>query len=267
MYNLLKQHQLRLLLARDKLISKNTFESGLEDWKVTSGEWHKITIDSNVDQSSGLDGNLALDALGSYDGGVVEKRVTLKNYGEIVFEHYVQNEKNEGVNLLKFSIDGVVKLEVKGPSPWYRCEPIGLTPGEHVLTFEYITGGSVSGKKAVVDTVTIYEAKDVKCLITESTPPKPVKNIAENKTLRGYSIYQEMVVSNTLIEFTAAFNGLEYRDFIIHHDKIFYYVDEFGTCYRGLLNDEFEIQSKALKHLYFIDLSMSANSRVGTGFC
>lgn len=37
MYDLLKEHQLRLLLARDKVILKDTFDSGVDGWSVVRG--------------------------------------------------------------------------------------------------------------------------------------------------------------------------------------------------------------------------------------
>lgn len=266
MHNLLVNHSLRLLLAKDKLICNDTFESGLGDW-VERGDWHKVTVDSNADQSSGLDGNLALDCMGSYEGGTVEKTIELSNYGEISFEHYVQNNKNESNNYLRFYIDDLLKLEIKGPSPWYRCDPIGLTPGEHTLKFEYVYEGEKNDKKTVVDTITIHEAKDVSCLITDYTPPKPIKNLAKNEVLRGHTTYQEMVESDTEIEFVAAFNGLEFHEFMINSDRVFYFVDEFGVCYRGIFEDAPEPKSIAMKKVYFVDLTMVASSKAGIGFC
>ncbi len=266
MHTLLKNPSLKLLLARDKLIMQDTFENGLGSWQ-TDGSWHKVTVDSNADQSSGLDGNLALDCMGAYEAGTVEKTVELQNYGEISFEHYVQNNKNEGTNYLKFYIDDTLKLEIKGPSPWYRCDPIGLTPGEHTLKFEYVLEGAPNEKKAVVDTIVIEEAKDVPCLITTYKPPKPIKNLAKNSILRGYTTYQEMVESDTEIEFVAAFNGLEFHEFMIQSDREFYFVDEFGVCYRGIFEEAPEPKSIALRKVYYVELILVASSKVGIGFC
>ena len=266
MHTLLKRPVLRLLLAKYKLIAEDTFENDLGTWQ-TDGSWHKVTVESNIDQSSGLDGNLALNCMGAYESGIVEKTIQLENYGEISFEHYIQNNKNEGANYLRFYIDDALKLEIKGPSPWYRCDPIGLTPGEHKLKFEYVFEGTRNEKKAVVDTIIIEEAKDVPCLITTYTPPKPIKKLASNSILRGFTTYQDMVESDTEIEFVAAFNGLEFHDFMIHSDQIFYFVDEFGVCYRGIFESGVEPKSIALKKVYYVELVMVASSKVGIGFC
>ena len=267
MGQLVKNPQIKLMLAKHKLVMKDTFESTSCGWVTTQGEWHKVTVDSNADQSSGLDGTIAVDSFGSYQGGRTGKYVNLDNYSEVSFEHYIQNDKVKGKNKLLFYVDGVVKVEVTGPSPWYRCEPIGLTPGKHYLEFEYIPDGEVMGKKAVVDTITIWESRDINCLITEHTPARPIKGIAENKTLRGYSIYQQMVRSSTMVEFTAMFDGLSYHDFSIHQDEVFYYLDEFGVCYRGILFEPFEPKSKSFKTLFYVDINIKANNPVGVGFC
>lgn len=277
-HRLLKYPNLRLMLAKDKLIMENTFDADLCGWTVTDGEWHKMTIFSNVDESSGLDGNdLAIDTAGSYDGGTMEKTIQVDNYSEISFEHYVQNNwvakegSGESVripNYLRFYVDGILKLEVQGPSPWYRCTPIGLTPGRHHLKFEYdLNGGSRESKKAVVDTITIHKAKDINCQITTYYPAVPVKNLAQNQTLRGFSIYQEMTESDTKIEFAALFEARYFHEFMINHDKIYYFLDEFGVCYRGTFPESIEPKSIAQCNLYGISLTMIAGQKTGVGFC
>lgn len=275
---LLHNPRLRLMQAKYNLSMENSFESDLCGWAVTDGEWHKMTIDSNADNSAGLDGEAkAFNTAGSYDGGSMEKTVWLNNYGEISFEHYVQN--NEPYlddqynviripNYLRFYVDGILKLEIEGPSPWYRCAPIGLPPGRHHLKFEYdLNGGKRELKKAVVDTITIHEAKDIKCIINSYYPPTPVKGLADNKILRGFSVYQEMVESDTKIEFTAIFQGKYFHEFMINNDKIYYFLDEFGVCYRGSFPEMIEPKSIALGEIYGITLTMIAGQKTGVGFC
>lgn len=283
-YELLNYHSLKLLLARDKLIMKDDFERGTGDfygwdtWMTGGGElqhgWHIMTIESNEDASSGLEGDTAVNTFGAWYESIAEKEIELENYGEISFEHYIKNDPlkdglpREG-NILRFYIDEQLKLEVKGPSPWYRCEPIGITPGRHKLKFEYILPEDKNPyeRKAVIDTITVYQARDVKCLITEYTPPKPVKGTSKTAILRGFTIYQEMTEADTNIEFSAVFEGLDYHDFILHASSIFYFVDEFGVCYRGLFDGEIEPKSIALSKQYITNLTMTAGQKTGVGFC
>lgn len=268
MHRLLKNPRLKLYLARDKKIMEDTFSSNLDGWQVTQGEWHKMTIDTNADQSSGLAGGLALDSAGSYNGGTMEKTVFLKEYGEIVFEYYVQNPKaEEEPNRLLFYVDGQLKLEAKGATPWIRCEPIGLTAGEHHLKFVYEVGSNPMGKKGVVDTVTIYEGRHIQALITEHKPPKPMRSIASQKILRGYTRRQEMTESDTVIEFTVCFNGLDFHDFIMRYESIFYFLDEFGVLYRGTFPDTPDTKSVAMNSIYYIDLKLECPQTAGFGFC
>lgn len=283
-YDLLQYRSLKLLLARDKLVMLDDFERGTDDlygWEVSviEGEveqgWHVMTNETNEDKSSGLEGGTAIDSLGAWKESTAEKEIILKNYGEISFEHYVKNDPlADGVarkkNILRFYIDDQLKLEVKGPSPWYRCEPIGLTPGAHKLRFEYILpegDKDPNERKAVVDTITVYEAADVMCLITKYTPPKPAKGISGTAILRGFTTYQEMVEADTKIEFTAAFEGIDFHSFMLHASDVHYFVDEFGVCYRGLFTGEMEPESVALHATYVVDLEMTAGQKTGKGFC
>lgn len=283
-YDLLRYPDLKLLLARYRRIMLDDFERGPTDlygWNVSVQEgdvnqgWHVMNNDTNEDKSSGLEGGTAIDSLGAWHESTAEKEITLKNYGEISFEHYVKNDplkdgKVRSKNILQFYIDDVLKLEVKGPSPWYRCEPIGLTPGKHKLRFEYILpwdDKDPNERKGVVDTITVHEARDARSLITAYKPPYPVRSAEKVAILRGFSTFQEMKEADTKIEFTAAFEGIDFHDFMIHSSDIFYFVDEFGICYRGVLDGEMEPKSIALSKQYIVDLSMTAGQKAGKGFC
>lgn len=267
MHRLLKNPILKLYLARDKKIMEDTFTSDLDGWQVTKGDWHKMTILTNEDKSSGLTGNIALNSAGSYESGVMEKTVKLEEYGEIVFEYYVQNPQADvEPNVLKFYVDDILKLEAKGATPWIRCEPIGLSAGEHRLRFEYEVTNPI-GKKGVVDTITIYEARHLKALITEHKPPKPARNLSAQKILRGYTRYQEMTESDTEIELTICLNGLDYHDFIMRYEGIFYFLDEFGVLYRGTFPDSPDNKSIAMNSIYYIDLKLMCPQTAGFGFC
>lgn len=264
--NLLKNPKLRLLRAMNILTVNDTFDDGTGDW-VISSDWHKMTVESNVDKSMGIDGTLAINCMGSYSGGTCTKTVTLKEYSEVAFEYYVQDDKVEGNNWLKFYIDDVLKLEAHSCTPWTRIEPIGLTPGEHTFKFEYNNGGSANGKKGVFNTFQVWEARPVDCVVKSQTPPKPDGSISSSKTLRGYSSHQEMTRLDTICKFTCLFDGIEYHDFTVHSDEIHYYIDEFGTCYRGMISNGFSPKNIALNKVYIVDIELKASSKCGVGFC
>jgi len=265
--NLLNYHKLRLLYSRDKLILNEGFES-VDGWEITD-DWHVMTVDTNEDKSSGLNGDIAINSAGSFWGGIMEKEIELSNYAEILFEHYVKNENVEdSANKLTFSVDGVKKLEIIGPSPWQRCIPIGLTPGKHTIRFEYVfEGEDPAHKKGVIDTVMVWQAKGVNCLVTEYTPPKPSKNVGSINVLRGFTRFQEMSVADTEINFTAVFEGLSFLEFMQKSDEPFYFVDEFGICYRGIFPESIDPKNIAMNQVYSVELTMIAGQKTGFGFC
>jgi hypothetical protein len=269
MRSLLKYHRLNLIQARHKKIVEDTFENGLGEWKVLEGDWHKVTVDTNEDKKTGIEGDFLINSAGSYYGGVIERSVELNNYGEIVFERYIKNDNvKTGTNKLNFYIDNILKLSIDGPTPWRRIEPIGISPGKHKLKFEYIVNGGQNpiGKSSIFDTFTIWEGRTINTTIAKYTPPKPHKQIAQNKTLRGYTKFQEMTESDTEINFSAIFDGASFLEFMVNNDKIFYFVDEFGVCYRGIFPSNIEPESKALNSLYYINLNMICPQKVGVGF-
>ncbi|WP_129596037.1 hypothetical protein [Anaerophilus nitritogenes] len=266
--NILTNPKVKLIHAMQKSIIKDTFDNNLDGWIGDTGAaWHKMTIDTNADQSSGLTGGLALNSAGCYAPGSIEKEIELSNYGEVVFEHYVQNpDEKEEINKLNFYIDGVLKMSIEGPSPWQRCQPIGLTPGKHKFKFEYIVKNP-SGRKGVFDTFLVTQGKDVDCIVIQNNPAKPVSNLASTKTLRGFTRIQQMCQADTEIEFTALFEPIQFQDFIIHSNEIFYYIDEFGSCYRGSFPSKIDPKSIAMDSLYTINLTMLAAQKAGMGFC
>ena len=267
MRRLLKHHNLNLIQARHKKIIEDTFDSGLGEWQVVSGDWHHVTVDSNADDKMGIEGGVLFDSAGSYSGGVVKREIELATYGEILFERYVKNDDvTTGKNKLNFYIDDVLKFSLDGPTSWRRVEPIGVSPGAHTVKFEYVVEESLSGKSGIFDTFTVWEGRPVDAVIAKHTPPKPIRNISENKTLRGHTRFQEMTASDTEISFSAMFNGHSFLDFIVNSNEIFYFVDEFGVCYRGIFPNSIEPESKVLKQLYYTNLSMIAPQKAGVGF-
>lgn len=267
MRKLLKEHRLNLLQAQHKKIIEDTFDDGLGNWRVIEGDWHQVTVDTNEDKKTGIEGELLIDAAGSWEGGIMEREIELDTYGEIIFERYVKNDDPKtGENKLNFYIDGELKASMKGPIPWRRVEPIGVSPGKHVVRFEYKVGKDKTHKSGIIDTFTVWESRAVDATIAKYTPPKPVLNVAQQRTLRGHTRFQEMTATDTEINFSVLFNGLSYLDFATHHDKIFYFIDEFGVCYRGIFVGNFDPKSVALNHVYYVNLTMIAPQKVGVGF-
>ena len=74
MKNLLKDHKLKLILARQSKVIEDTFDSGMGSWNVISGDFHHVTVDTNVDDKAGIEGDLLIDAAGSYEGGITERK-------------------------------------------------------------------------------------------------------------------------------------------------------------------------------------------------
>lgn len=266
MQELLKNPRLRLLRARHKLAFHDTFDcTDLSAWTI-DGHWQVMTEYTNADASLGIDGNLATHSLGSFYGGTIKRSIELNHFGEIFFNHYVQNPRErECPNYLNFYINGVQKLHIRGASPWQACEPIGLPPGQHEIMFEYIVD-KPNLRKGVVDDIEVWECVDVDALITSYTPPRPVKDFARNNTLRGYPRFQEMVATPTEIEFSAAFNDLAFLDFQRHSDSVYYFRDEFGTCYRGIFADAYTPEHIALNSVYVVSLNLLAGQKTGVGF-
>lgn len=266
MRNILSNPKLRLLRARYKRVFYDSFEdTELVGWTVT-GNWHVMTIDTNEDASAGLDGDLAINSAGSFYGGIMKRKIKLNNYGEISFNHYVQNPNDRDCpNYLNFYLNGNLRLQVKGASPWQSCEPMGLPPGEHEIAFEYVVE-EPANKKGVIDDIEVWESKDIDTLITKYSPPRPAKNFARNNTLRGYTRFQEMVATDTEVDFTATFNDLSFLDFQRHSNSTYYFIDEFGTCYRGIFADNYYPEHVALNSIYLIQLSLLAGQKTGVGF-
>lgn len=265
--SLLKHHRLKLLQARHKRIIRNEFPAGIAPWINTEGDFHFVTVDTNEDKKAGIEEPLLINAAGSYEGGIMEREVTLKNYGEVVFERYVKNDdKSTGKNKLNFYINDVLKLSVDGPAPWRKTQPIGVPPGTNKFKFEYIVEGTPNQKSGVVDTFEIWESKDLNTIVTNYTPARPIRNIVQNKTLRGYSRFQEMNASDTSIKFTAMFKGIDFHEFMTNSDGIFYFLDEFGVIYRGIFPENIEPDSVALNALYTVNLEMVAPQKTGVGF-
>lgn len=63
MRNLLKHHKLKLIHARNKkIIIEDTRTATSENGLLESGDWHKVTVDINVDEKVGIEGEFFLIA-------------------------------------------------------------------------------------------------------------------------------------------------------------------------------------------------------------
>ena len=76
-----------------------------------------------------------------------------------------------------------------------------------------------------------------------------------------------MAESDTEISFTAIFNGLDFIEFMQKSNGIFYFIDEFGICYRGIFTESIEPNRIALNEVYTVELTMTADQKAGFGFC
>ena len=265
--DLLNNHKLKLFQARYKRVIRDEFTDGLGKWHNFLGEWHHVTVDTNDDEKAGIEEGLLIEAAGSYTGGWMEREVNLENYGEIVFERYVKNDDiKTGSNELNIYVNMELKLSIKGPSPWRRIPPIGIAPGKNIIWVEYRIKGNPMHKSGVIDTFEVWESKNLNTTISKFSPARPIKNLTQNKTLRGYSRFQEMSASDTSIKFTALFRGLDFHEFIVNSDGIFYFVDEFGVVYRGIFPETIEPEATALNALYAVTLEMVAPQKTGVGF-
>lgn len=267
MRSLLYNHKLQLLKARHKRVLRDEFPAGIEPWRVLEGDFHFVTVDTNADKKAGIEEDLLINAAGSYSGGIMEREFLMKEYGEVVFERYVKNDDpSTGSNILNFYVNDALKLSLEGPTPWRRTHPIGVPPGLNRFKFEYIVKGNPTQKSAVIDTFEIHQAKRINTTISKYTPPKPIKNLVQNNTLRGHSRFQQMKASDTSIKFTALFTGKDYLEFITASDEIFYFIDEFDVVYRGIFPENIEPSSIAMNAIYAVNLEMIAPQKAGIGF-
>ena len=94
-----------------------------------------------------------------------------------------------------------------------------------------------------------------------------MRALSVQRVLRGYSRFQEMVASDTEIVFTAVFDGLHFHEFMSRCDEPFYFLDEFGVCYRGIFQEVIEPEAIAMNEVYQVELTMIAGQKTGIGFC
>lgn len=248
-------------------IINDTFLSGDDGWTAAEGDFHQVTIDTNADTSSGLDGGILLNSFGSYYGGTCEKTFEVSSYGELIFEWYLQNDDPDNQdNVLIFYLDGKERLRLARATPWERTRPIGLAPGTHTARFEYDAGAAPDGKKGVFNSFEVWQAVNIPCYVAEYKPPIQDSALNETKTIRGYTRIQQASESDTKIAFQAIFYAEEFIIFRKNARKIFYFADEYGAVYRGIFR-EIAPEFTAMASVYSLNLEMICDSRAGEGFC
>ncbi len=263
--------ELKLYVAQNELLFVDDFESDLaaegdipNGWVASKDfqsdenfmDWHVMSIDTNEDQSTGLDGGIKIKSLGSYWGGSVEKEFTIDCFGELIFEYYLQNDDPDApANFLEFWLDGEIYFRAVKATPWRRIEPIVLYPGTHTIKFVYDCRGVEKLRKAAFDNVTLWGSRRLFCKIHDYKPPRPDLNYTENKILRSFTRRHEMREHDTPIEFKATFYAEQYIDFSLLYKRVFYFVDEFQRCFRGVF-EKFEIENIALGSAYTFELEL-----------
>lgn len=261
--------QTQLFLAEHKIIYKSNFSEGLGDFVNADGLWHKVTVDTNLDVSSGLTGGLAIDAMGCYRGGSTDITFNLNTFGEFTFDYYLQNDLKTNPNLLTVAINNDNKLSMEGPRPWTSHPPIVLNRGTNEVEFAYDPTAYTDpdnipdGKKVIVDNFIATEAKELPLLIQTTDLIKPKNEVTSNKTLRGETIYQRSKKDTMAVNITIIADAVDLNELMINIHRIFYFKDEFNFIYRGVIVDEPSIQRIAYSKYYTVKIQFHSNSFYG----
>lgn len=107
----------------------------------------------------------------------------------------------------------------------------------------------------------LCEGVKIDCTITVYTPPIPSVKRIVNKPLNGYSKFQAIGGTDTLIDFTVAFNiengnAADYKSFISNFNKQFTFIDEWGKQYSGYLQGDLHITNPVEGDIYYIQVQM-----------
>lgn len=98
--------------------------------------------------------------------------------------------------------------------------------------------------------------------ITNYKPPVPVDLRKGNKSLRGYTIFQDAILSDTLIKFSIAFETHtkeeieKFKLFRSKYSERFIFFDEFGTEFRGYFQGKIDIDTPIEGDIYYISVEM-----------
>jgi hypothetical protein len=253
-----------LYKAEHDVFLNDEFDYDIDGWTVTDGEWHHVTIDTNDDNSLGLEGDVLVGAMGSYYGGSVVRTIELPFWGEFAFDFLLQN--NLGIkNRLRLQLNGITILDLSRPTTFQRSRIYGLPAGKHEFKFIYDVEDDVLGHKAVIDNFLVTTAKRIPCFVQNYVPPSPMLDLGMTKILRGHTRTQEMKRRDTTISFSAQMIPIHYVYLQQCYHGVFYIVDEFTNIYRGIIT-KYAPKGQVVGRLYLVDLTFMCDSDIGVGF-
>lgn len=213
---------------------------------------------------------LQLDCYYSKEVGQIETLVDIEEYSEIEFEFFNSKFNSKGnldLNEMIFYIDENPIFVIKGPLNLMVTRPFGLTPGRHRIKFVHKLNSDNPDHLVCVGfrNLKIWKGKEVNAIINTNKPPRPNVELASQKVLRGFTVFQEHVQQDTIIEFTASLDPIHYLEFIRNYRKIFYAIDELSICYRGVFPSKVDVANLG-NSLYVVALEMYCDQSVGIGF-
>lgn len=99
-------------------------------------------------------------------------------------------------------------------------------------------------------------------IITNYKPPVPVTLRKGNKSLTGYTVFQDPIKSDTLIKFSVAFETHtpeqinRFKEFRNRYTERFIFIDEFGTEYRGYFQGNFDLGTPIEGDIYYMSCEL-----------
>ncbi|MBU3208515.1 hypothetical protein KPL28_02560 [Clostridium algidicarnis] len=99
---------------------------------------------------------------------------------------------------------------------------------------------------------------DTGAIMTNYKPPVPIQMRKGNKSLRGHTVFQDPIKSDTLIKFSVAFEThtpgqiIKFKEFRNKYNERFIFVDEFGTEYRGYFQGSFDLNTPIEGDIYYM---------------
>lgn len=118
------------------------------------------------------------------------------------------------------------------------------------------------------------DGSDTGASITNYKPPRPPYFRKGTRTIGGYTQFQDEICSDCIIEFTAVFpikgdydaqteeNIDKFLKFRKNYSQRFRFIDEFGTVFKGYIQDKFDIDTPVEGDIYYISISLLCNHDV-----
>ncbi|AVP54538.1 hypothetical protein C3B72_05125 [Clostridium tetani] len=103
---------------------------------------------------------------------------------------------------------------------------------------------------------------DTGAVITNYKPPVPVTLRKGNKSLTGYTVFQDAIKSDLSIKFSVAFEThtpeqiAKFKEFRNRYNERFIFIDEFGTEYRGYFQGNFDIDTPIEGDIYYMSCEL-----------